>query len=68
VDERANLILRRVAAIARPPAAGTQADPVLAGGVQQPVHVGGRPDGRDIGQYGLVGQHQGTAGFFLRHL
>jgi 5-oxoprolinase (ATP-hydrolysing) len=29
VDGQANLILRRVTAIARPPAAGTQADPVL---------------------------------------
>jgi 5-oxoprolinase (ATP-hydrolysing) len=29
VDARANLILERVAAIARPPAAGTEADPVL---------------------------------------
>ena len=29
VDGQANLILRRVAAIARPPAAGTEADPVL---------------------------------------
>ena len=29
VDAQANLILRRVAAIARPPAAGTKADPVL---------------------------------------
>ncbi|RYI19455.1 MAG: 5-oxoprolinase, partial [Acetobacteraceae bacterium] len=28
-DDRANLILRRVEAIARPPAAGTEADPVL---------------------------------------
>lgn len=29
VDSQANLILRRVAAVARPPAAGTEADPVL---------------------------------------
>ena len=29
VDAQANLILRRVAAVARPPAAGTEADPVL---------------------------------------
>ena len=65
VDGQANLILRRVECCGAASRGGNGSRPGAAGGVQQPVHVGRRPDGRDAGEYILVGQHQGKARFFL---
>ena len=42
--------------------------PRIAGGVQQPVHVGGRADGRHACRHRLLGEHQGAAGFLLRRV
>jgi hypothetical protein len=42
--------------------------PGHAGGVQQPLHVDRRADGRDAAEHRLFGQHQGTAGFLLRRV
>ena len=63
--QAANLILERCAAIIPPARCRNLGRSGLAGSFQQPVHVGCRPDGGDAGQYRVVGQHQGTAGFFL---
>ena len=45
---------------------GHRVRPGDAGGVQQPVHVHRRADGRDAGEHRLFGEHQGAAGFLLR--
>jgi 5-oxoprolinase (ATP-hydrolysing) len=39
-----------------------------AGGVQQPVHVDRRADGRDAAEHRLFGEHQGAARFLLRRV
>ena len=39
-----------------------------AGGVQQPVHVDRRADGRGAAEHRLLGQHQGAARLLLRRL
>ncbi len=39
-----------------------------AGSVQQPVHGDRRTDGRCAAEHGLLGQHQGAAGFLLRRV
>ena len=38
----------------------------VARDLQQPVHGHRRADGRDAGQHGELGEHQGAPGFFLR--
>ena len=62
----------------RPPAAGAlrragedrsgghHCRPGDAGGVQQPVHVHRRADGRHPAEHRLLGEHQGAAGLLLR--
>ena len=40
----------------------------MLGGVQQPLHVDRRADGRDAAEHRLFGQHQGAARFLLRGL
>jgi hypothetical protein len=49
-------------------AVGTEADPGPAGGLQQPLHVDRRADGRDAAEHRLFGQHQGAARLLLRGL
>ena len=45
---------------------GHAGGPRDAGGLQQPVHVGGGANGRHPAEGGLQRQHQGTPGFLLR--
>ena len=66
--EERTLLLERVAPRRRRTAIGTDGRSGHAGGVQQPLHVDRRADGRDAAEHRLLGQHQGTAGFFLRRL
>ena len=40
--------------------------PGAAGGLQQPLHEHRRADGPAAAEHGLLGQHQGAPGFFLR--
>jgi 5-oxoprolinase (ATP-hydrolysing) len=65
INARDHIVLTRAVARARasPSAPGR---PDHAGGVQQPVHVDRRADGRDAAENRLLGQHQGAAGFLLR--
>ena len=42
--------------------------PGAAGDLQQPVHVGGRADGRPAAQHRALGQHQGAARLLLRRV
>ena len=48
--------------------AGQDRRPRAARGVQQPLHVDRRADGRSAAQHGAVGQHQGAARFLLRRV
>ena len=47
---------------------GADGRPDAARGVQQPVHVDRRADGRGAAQHRAVGQHQGAARFLLRRV
>jgi 5-oxoprolinase (ATP-hydrolysing) len=53
---------------ARAARARHQRRPGDAGNLQQPVHVDRRADGAAPAEHRLLGQHQGKAGLFLRHL
>ena len=47
-------------------AVGTARRPGAAGGLQQPVHVDRRADGRRAAEHRLLGEHQGAARLLLR--
>ena len=51
-----------------PPGGQRPSRPGAAGDLQQPVHVGGRADGRPAAQHRALGQHQGAAGLLLRRV
>ena len=62
------LLLRRTSPPARPSADPCPGFTAAARGVQQPLHVHRRADGRHAGRHGGLGEHQGAARLQLRRL
>ena len=68
VTARDHIVLTRAAPLPKRARARHRGRPGDARGVQQPLHVDRRADGRDAAEHRLFGQHQGAARLLLRGL
>jgi 5-oxoprolinase (ATP-hydrolysing) len=66
VTQLGNLVLKRIEAQPSRVAVGTSVDPVMLEVFNNLIYVDRRADGPAAGKYGVFGEHQRAAGFFLR--